>query len=45
MRSFIEKHNPAALREICERLIEAQDRGLWVPKLNSTYKSLAALVA
>ena len=45
VRSFIEKYNPAALKEMSERLIEAQDRGLWMPKLNSTYKSLKALVA
>ena len=45
VRAFIKKYNPSALQEICERLIEAQDRGLWRPKLNSTYKSLAALVA
>jgi cobaltochelatase CobN len=43
--AFLEKHNPSALREMSERLIEAQNRGLWRPKLNSTYKSLAALVA
>lgn len=34
-RDFIEEHNPAALREMAERLQEAIDRGLWVPKSNS----------
>jgi cobaltochelatase CobN len=34
-RAFIEEHNPAALREMAERLQEAIDRGLWVPKSNS----------
>lgn len=34
-REFIEEHNPAALREMAERLQEAIDRGLWVPKSNS----------
>ena len=28
-RSFIQQHNPAALRDIAERLLEAQQRGLW----------------
>lgn len=27
--AFIEQHNPAALRDILERLLEAQQRGLW----------------
>lgn len=28
-RAFIEQHNPHALRDITERLLEAQQRGLW----------------
>jgi cobaltochelatase CobN len=28
-RAFIKQHNPAALRDILERLLEAQQRGLW----------------
>lgn len=28
-REFIQQHNPEALRDITERLIEAQQRGLW----------------
>ena len=28
-RAFIQQHNPAALRDIAERLLEAQQRGLW----------------
>ncbi|THF64636.1 cobaltochelatase subunit CobN [Pseudothauera nasutitermitis] len=28
-RAFLERHNPDALAEICERLLEAMDRGLW----------------
>ncbi|MCY1403672.1 Aerobic cobaltochelatase subunit CobN [compost metagenome] len=28
-RAFIEQHNPDALRDITERLLEAQQRGLW----------------
>ena len=34
-REFIEDHNPAALREMAERLKEAIERGLWMPKSNS----------
>lgn len=28
-RGFIQAHNPAALHEMCERLLEAMQRGLW----------------
>lgn len=28
-RDFLLRHNPDALSEICERLLEAMDRGLW----------------
>ncbi|PWB33872.1 cobaltochelatase subunit CobN [Pseudomonas sp. SDI] len=28
-RAFIQQHNPEALRDITERLLEAQQRGLW----------------
>ena len=34
-REFIETHNAPALREIAERLAEAMDRGLWLPRSNS----------
>ncbi|WP_108879835.1 cobaltochelatase subunit CobN [Anderseniella sp. Alg231-50] len=34
-REFIEAHNPAALREIAQRLSEAMERGMWTPKSNS----------
>jgi cobaltochelatase CobN len=34
-RAFIAKHNPAALKEIAQRLDEAIARGLWSPKSNS----------
>ncbi|MDA1090677.1 MAG: cobaltochelatase subunit CobN [Proteobacteria bacterium] len=43
VRAFLEEHNPAALKEMSERLMEAQDRGLWRPRLNSTYASLVEL--
>lgn len=28
-REFLQRHNPDALGEICERLLEAMERGLW----------------
>ncbi len=34
-RKFIEDNNPAALKEIAERLQEALNRGLWTPRSNS----------
>ena len=34
-RAFIEAHNAPALREMAERLQEAMDRGLWLPRSNS----------
>ena len=43
VRDFIETHNPAALKEIAERLMEAQDRGLWRPKSNRGYEMLSSM--
>ena len=43
VRAFITEHNPAALREMAERLQEAQVRGLWRPRLNSTHATLKEL--
>ena len=43
-RAFIAEANPAALREIAERLKEAQDRGLWQPRSN-TARALLEQVA
>ncbi len=34
-RDFIETHNAPALREIAQRLNEAIERGLWLPRSNS----------
>ncbi|MEX2615316.1 MAG: cobaltochelatase subunit CobN [Alphaproteobacteria bacterium] len=45
VRGFIRDHNPAALREIAERLIEAQDRRLWQPKSNTARRALEAMAA
>ena len=43
VRNFLADHNPAALKEMAERLLEAQDRGLWKPRRNSTRDALQRL--
>jgi len=43
-REFIETHNAPALREIAERLNEAIDRGLWVPRSNSARALIEGLL-
>ena len=43
VREFIEANNPAALDEIAQRFLEAVERGLWTPKINSAYHDLKAL--
>ena len=43
VRGFLEDNNPDALRDIAQRLMEAQDRGLWSPRLNSTRDILQRL--
>ena len=43
VRAFIEEANPAALRELAERLLEAQERSLWRPRANHAHALLAAL--
>ncbi len=45
VRGFIAEANPAALREIAQRLREAEDRGLWQPRSNSARAALDALAA
>ncbi|WP_299300684.1 cobaltochelatase subunit CobN [uncultured Litoreibacter sp.] len=42
-RDFIAEHNAPALREMAERLNEAIERGLWVPKSNSARALLSEL--
>ncbi len=39
-RDFIKDHNAPALREIADRLLEAIERGLWIPKSNSAQATL-----
>ncbi|MGQ0677590.1 MAG: cobaltochelatase subunit CobN, partial [Rhodospirillales bacterium] len=41
VRGFLAEANPAALREMAQRLLEAQARGLWRPRLNSAHRKLA----
>lgn len=43
VRTFIADHNPAALKELAERLAEAIDRGLWTPRSNSAQFDLTVL--
>ena len=43
VRAFFDENNPAALREIAERLAEAVERGLWRPRSNSAHVVLADL--
>ncbi|MBL8703120.1 MAG: cobaltochelatase subunit CobN, partial [Alphaproteobacteria bacterium] len=44
-RQFLSDSNPAALREIASRLLEAQDRGLWHPRSNGTYAFLKRIAS
>jgi len=43
VRDFLAANNPDALREMADRLLEAQDRGLWRPRRNSTRGALENL--
>ncbi len=43
VRSFLERANPAALGDIARRLAEAEARGLWRPRRNSTMPLLNTL--
>ena len=43
-RQFIADNNPNALKEIAARFEEAIARGLWQPRLNSTYDQLKELL-
>ena len=44
-RKFIQDNNPDALREIVNRFLEAMDRNLWKPKLNSTRNLLMEILS
>jgi cobaltochelatase CobN len=43
VRDFMLEHNAPAARELAERLLEAQDRGLWRPRSNSSHARLRDL--
>ncbi len=43
VRAFLRDKNPDALREMAEKLIEAQQRGLWRPRSNAAYHDLLEL--
>jgi cobaltochelatase CobN len=43
VRDFMAEKNPAALREMRERLLEAIDRKLWIPRSNSARFDLESL--
>jgi len=42
--AFLKDNNPEALKDMAARLIEAQDRQLWTPRLNSTRAILQGLL-
>ncbi|MCP5366265.1 MAG: cobaltochelatase subunit CobN [Hyphomicrobiales bacterium] len=43
VRGFLAANNPDALKEMADRLLEAQDRGLWRARRNSARADLEAL--
>jgi len=43
VQDFLQENNPAAAREMAERLLEAQERGLWKPRSNAAGHHLAVL--
>ncbi len=45
VRDFLVANNPAAAREIAEKLLEAVERNLWRPRRNATGADLEALAA
>ncbi len=43
VRAFLLDNNPAAAREMAQRLAEALDRGLWAPRSNTVHVMLSQL--
>jgi cobaltochelatase CobN len=41
---FLKEKNPEALKEMAERFLEAEERGLWTPRSNSAKFQLEVLV-
>ena len=44
VRAFIGQSNPAGLREMAERFLEAAERGMWTPRSNSAKFLLEGLI-
>ncbi len=44
VRGFLETSNPGALSDIAQRLLQARERGLWHPRVNSAENQLRALI-
>ncbi len=40
IRQFLDEHNPDALKDIINRLLDAQKKQLWIPRRNATYAQL-----
>ena len=45
VREFMETANPHALKELCNRLLEATERGFWRPRSNSAVGTLRHLAS
>ena len=45
MPEYLGEVNPEALRGMAGRLVEARERGLWRPRLNTAHVHLAELAA
>jgi len=43
VRDFLSANNPAALKEIAAKLLEAQERGLWKSRSNTAFVDLGQL--
>jgi cobaltochelatase CobN len=43
VRAFLADNNPSALKEMSQRLLEAQDRELWKPGINASHETLQKL--
>lgn len=44
VQHFIQTHNPWALRDVAERLLEAHQRGLWRSTFPGTLEKLRSIV-
>ncbi|MFO1090250.1 MAG: cobaltochelatase subunit CobN [Hyphomicrobiales bacterium] len=43
VRTFLERNNPAALKEMADRFEEAIERGLWTPRSNAAWREVRSL--